>query len=101
VVDNTNATVQDRADLIALGRTFGVAVVGYHLESRLADCLERNRQRSGKASVPDVALFATRKRLCRPSLSEGFDRLFYVRLLGDGRFEILEWNEELRDDETG
>jgi hypothetical protein len=87
--------------LIALGREFAATVVGYYLESRLADYLERNRQRSGKASVPDVALYATRKRLCRPSLAEGFDRLSYVRLLGDGRFEILDWTEELRDDEAG
>ena len=31
------------------------ATVGYFLESRLADCLERNRQREGKERVPDVA----------------------------------------------
>jgi predicted kinase len=100
VVDNTNPTPPDRAELIALACSFGATVRGYYFESRLADCLERNRQRQGKARVPDVALYATRKRLCLPSLTEGFDRLYYVRLRGEGRFEVLDWNEELPNDEA-
>jgi predicted kinase len=100
VVDNTNSTVEERAELIGLARTFGATVVGYYFESRLTDCLERNRQREGKERVPDVALYATRKRLCRPSLAEGFDRLSYVRLLGEGQFEVLGWNNEVPDDEA-
>src|SRR5436305_5014879 len=86
VVDNTNPTVEERAELIALARSFGAGIVGYYFESRVADCLERNRQREGKDRVPDVALYATRKRLCRPTLAEGFDRLAYGGLLGEGRF---------------
>src|ERR1700722_8909084 len=38
VVDNTNPTVEERADLIALARPFGATVVGYYFESRVADC---------------------------------------------------------------
>jgi predicted kinase len=98
VVDNTNPTAADRAELIGLAQSLGATVTGYYFESRLADCLERNRQRQGKARVPDVALYATRKRLCRPTLAEGFDRLCYVRSLGADRFEVLDWNEELPDD---
>ncbi len=101
VVDNTNPTVAERAELIALARSLGAGVVGYYFQSRLADCLERNRRREGKERVPDVALFVTRKRLCRPSLAEGFDRLSYVRLLGEGRFTVLDWKEEVPDDEAG
>jgi predicted kinase len=97
VVDNTNATAADRAELIALARSFGARVSGYYFESRLANCLERNRQRTGKALVPDLALYATRKRLEPPSLAEGFDRLFHVRLLGDSRFEILDWTQGQQD----
>jgi predicted kinase len=100
VVDNTNPALVERAELIALARSLGAMVVGYYFESHLADCLERNRQRQGKARVPDIALYATRKRLCLPSPAEGFDRFHYVRLLGEERFEILEWNEELPDDES-
>jgi predicted kinase len=93
VVDNTNPTVPERAELIALGRSFAAAVVGYYFASCLTDCLERNRQRQGKERVPDVALYATLKRLCPPSLAEGFDRLYHVRLLGEGQFEVLPWSE--------
>jgi predicted kinase len=100
IVDNTNPTLEDRAELISLARAFGATVVAYYFESRLADCLDRNRQRPGKGSVPVVALYATRKRLCRPSPAEGYDRLYYVRVLGAGRFDVQDWNEELRDDET-
>jgi predicted kinase len=100
VVDNTNPTKEERAELIALARSFGATVVGYYFESRLADCLERNRRREGTSRVPDIALYATRKRLCLPSIAEGFDRLHYVRLLGEGRFAVLDWNEELPDDEA-
>jgi predicted kinase len=100
VVDNTNPTREDRAELIALARSFGATAVGYHFESRLADCLERNRQRQGKERVPDVALYATRKRLQAPTPDEGFDQLFFVRLLGEGQFEVLDWNEEYAADEA-
>jgi predicted kinase len=100
VVDNTNPTAQERAGLIALARPFGARVVGYYFESRVADCLERNRRREGKDRVPDVALYATRKRLCRPSLAEGFDCLSYGRLLGEGRFEVRDWSEEVPADEA-
>jgi predicted kinase len=100
VVDNTNPTVQERAELIALARSFGASVVGCYFESRLSDCLERNRQRAGKARVPDVALYATHKLLCRPTLAEGLDRLLYVRLLGEGRFEVLDCKDEVPDDEA-
>jgi predicted kinase len=100
VVDNTNPTVEERAELIALAHSFGACVVGYYFESRLADCLERNRRREGKERVSEVALYATRKRLCCPSPAEGFDRLCYVRLLGEGHFEVLDWSEEVPDDEA-
>ena len=89
VIDNTNATPLDRAPLIALGRAYGAQVVGYSFEAPLKDCLERNRQREGKARVPDVALHVTAKKLQSPSPEEGFDRLFRVRLV-DGDYAIRE-----------
>lgn len=54
--------------------------------------MERNRARDGKARVPDVALFATRKRLVPPSYAEGFDRLYSVRIApgGEDGFEVRE-----------
>jgi predicted kinase len=100
VIDNTNPTRRERVELIELARSFGARVVGYYFESRLADCLERNRKRVGKERVPDVALYATRKRLELPSFTEGFDQLFFVRLAGESDFEVVEWQEELANDEA-
>ncbi len=75
VVDNTNPTVEDRAAIIRLARERGASVVGYFFDVPIAECLRRNAERSGKGRVPDAALFITARRLQRPTLDEGFDRL--------------------------
>jgi predicted kinase len=82
VVDNTNPTVEDRRTLIRQGREHGAKIVGYYFESTARECVERNRLRAGKAKVPDVAIYATAKKLVPPSYSECFDELFRVRLTG-------------------
>jgi len=90
VVDNTTPTVEERAPLIALGHAYGATVIGYYFESGVGASLERNKGREGAARVPDVAIFATVKRLQRPSYAEGFDRLYDVRIVGDGAFEVID-----------
>jgi predicted kinase len=87
VVDNANGIGQEREELIALCRSFGARLVSY-FESRLEECLRRNRFWAVKEHVPDMAVYATRKRLEVPSLAERFDQLLFVRLLGDSRFEV-------------
>jgi len=89
VVDNTNASAAERAPLIAQARAHGAEVVGYYFPTEPADALRRNRTRTGRERVPDVAIFAIRKRLEPPRLAEGFDRLFVVRMNEqERRFEI-------------
>lgn len=88
VVDNTNPTVEERRLLIQLGREYGAKVVGCYFESHVRQCLRRNRQRTGKEQVPDVALYAAAKKLIRPSYSEGFDELYNVRITSDSTFEV-------------
>ncbi|HEV8210330.1 MAG TPA: AAA family ATPase [Vicinamibacterales bacterium] len=80
VVDNTNPSVSVRAPLIAVARANGAEVVGYFFETDAATALRRNRVREGRARVPDVAIFTTRKKLEPPTYEEGFDRLFDVTL---------------------
>src|SRR6266700_5533918 len=65
VVDNTNPAVEDRAELIRLGRQYGAEVIGYYFEMQVKKSLERNQQREGKARVPNIAIFATAKKLVR------------------------------------
>ena len=96
VVDNTNATMEARTELVGLARAHGAKVLGYYFHAHVKQSLERNAQREGKARVPDVAIYATMKKLVRPSYEEGFDQLFYVRAVGDMRFEVRDWSEEPR-----
>jgi len=88
VVDNTNPTVEDRRTLIRLGRELGAKIVGYYFESPVRQCVGRNRRRTGRDRVPDVAIYTTAKKLERPSYSEGFDELFRVRMTDDSTFEV-------------
>jgi predicted kinase len=84
VVDNTNPTPLEREPLIAIGRTLGVTVVSYSFVVAVDEALRRNAGREGRARVPDVAIYAVAKRLVAPIASEGFDRLYEVRLSEDG-----------------
>ncbi|HET7270497.1 MAG TPA: AAA family ATPase [Rubrobacter sp.] len=88
VVDNTNPIVEDRRLLIELGRKNGARIVGYYFDASVRDCLRRNAGREGMARVPDVAIFATAKKLVTPSDSEDFDGLFRVRVTDDSTFEV-------------
>src|SRR6185369_12380429 len=78
VVDNTNPSPAVRAPLIALGRRHGARIVAYFFEVDVKTALMRNRQREGKARVPDVAMFVTRKKLVPPSYDEGFDEIHVI-----------------------
>jgi predicted kinase len=91
VVDNTNPTLEDRASLIQLGKTYGSQIIGYYFESHVSSCRKRNQQRVGKAQVPDVAIYSTIKKLVQPTYAEGFDQLFYVRIAGQSAFEVRPW----------
>jgi predicted kinase len=93
VVDNTNPTPAVRAPLIALGQQYGATIAGFYLASNLGACLERNRQRVGRARVPDVALFSTRKQLLPPTYAEGFDQIFFVRIGDASAFTVEPWYE--------
>lgn len=87
VVDNTNPRAFGRAALIAIARRFGARVIGYFFEADVALSVKRNAGREGRARVPPVAIFKTRKMLERPELAEGFDELYDVRL-SDAGFEV-------------
>jgi predicted kinase len=88
VVDNANPTVEDRMSLICLGRRFGAKIVGYYFDSTVRQSIGRNRQRTGADQVPDVAVYATAKKLERPAYREGFDERFSVRMTGDSTFDV-------------
>ena len=80
VVDNTNPAPQDRQSLIALGYQYGANVIGYYFEPDTKSSRQRNQQRTGKERIPDAAIYITASKLIPPDYSEGFDRLYAVRI---------------------
>ena len=90
VVDNTNATREERARYIVPAKVAGLRVVGYYFESSLGGSIERNRGRTPARVVPDKAIAATYHRLQLPAIEEGFDHLYHVTMSAEGGFAVQE-----------
>ena len=88
VIDNTNPTPQIRSAYIAAARAARYSIIGYYFQSRVQQCLTRNRLRP--KPVPDTGILSTARTLKRPTFDEGFDTLRYVRLTDSG-FIDEEW----------
>ena len=91
-IDNTNPTKADRGRYIPLAKASGYKVIGYFMESKLKDCIERNNLRQGKEKIPSIAIAATSNKLQLPSFDEGFDELYFVK--NDGKImTVSKWRE--------
>lgn len=90
VVDNTNPEIIDRQRYIPLAKKGGYEIIGIFFQSRVEDCIKRNEQR--ERSVPRLAIPCTSNKLQMPSYEEGFDKLYFARIVDNG-FEITEWKE--------
>ena len=84
VVDNTNASPEERAAAIDLAKAAGARVVAYLFDETVPACRERNAKREGTVQVPLVGLYATAKRLRKPIADEGIDAIHVVRLGPEG-----------------
>ena len=91
VVDNTNVTEQDRLPLIDIGRRYDATIIGYFFQPDVLSSRTRNKQRTGKAHVPEKAIFITAHKFESPSYAEGFDTLYYVRIGKDSTSENPVW----------
>ena len=92
VIDNTNVFVADRKKYIEVGKWYGYKIIGYYFRSSIDECRIRNDQRQGKKQVPEVALRYKAAHLERPAMQEGFDELYYVKIVDD-KFETTQYNE--------
>lgn len=95
VVDNTNASRDERARYLAAARQHGFRTIGYYFQSSIDDALRRNAARTGQQRVPVRGVRGTHARLQLPARDEGFDALHYVRLV-DGGFAVEDWQDEVR-----
>jgi predicted kinase len=94
VIDNTNPTTADRKRYLDTLQSAGWRTLCYYFEPDIAGSIKRNALRAGKERIPVVGLFATRKRMQAPSLSEGFDGLFVVRTRDNGGFDVSPWEPD-------
>lgn len=92
VIDNTNPAKNDRKKYIEAGKANRYKIVGYFMQSRLQECIERNNTRTGKEKIPSVAIACTSNKLEMPSYAEGFDELYFVEITDNG-FTVSEWRE--------
>lgn len=92
-VDNTNPTRLDRERYIPLAKAAGYRIVGYFMQSKIRECIERNNKRQGKERIPEGAIVCTSNKLEMPSYDEGFDELYFVANDGE-TMTILKWREE-------
>lgn len=56
VVDNTNPTKEERKKYIKLAKENQAKVIGYYFQSKIEDAIARNKQRQGKAYIPEIAI---------------------------------------------
>ena len=90
VVDNTNPEMTDRARYITKAKEHGYHIIGIFFQSIVRACIVRNDKRGGK--VPTKAIAATSNKLHLPSYSEGFDELFFAKIVNNN-YQISKWKE--------
>lgn len=90
-IDNTNPTQSDRARYLPKLKDAGYIVDCYYFQSRIRDCIRRNKGRNN--CVPDNAIAATSNKLELPSGKEGFNGLFYISIGPEG-FDISQFIQE-------
>lgn len=91
VVDNTNPTKMDRKRYISKAVEYGYHISVYFFQSRLKECISRNMLR--ERVVPTIRLVHCSNLMELPVKSEGFDEMYFVRIINRG-FEVIPWIEE-------
>jgi predicted kinase len=89
VIDNTNPTIADRQRYLVPAIAAKFKVIGYYFESKIDDAIARNNQRDRQ--VPERGIRGTHAKLELPDRAEGFDELYYVKILPTLLFEISPW----------
>jgi predicted kinase len=95
VIDNTNPTPEERNRYIELAKSRSFSIIGYYFESKIADSIQRNQNRKPEQQVPEKGIKGTHARLVIPAYTEGFDKLYYVRLTPEEEFAVQEWMSEV------
>ncbi|MCQ2391550.1 MAG: AAA family ATPase [Kiritimatiellae bacterium] len=93
VIDDTNVTRLARARYLVRAKKANVRIVCYCFVTSKADAIRRNAVRTGRACVRNAAIGAMYKQLEYPTLEEGYDELYFVRL-GENGFAVEKYDEK-------
>lgn len=94
VIDNTNPTVEERRKYIDMAKEHRYQIIGYYFSSNLKDAIMRNSLRTGKDKIPEIGIRGCYKKLKMPQKSEGFDKLYFVKM-SDNEFIVEDWKDEI------
>lgn len=95
VVDNTNPTPAERQRYIGRAKAASYRAIGFYFDCPIEDCLRRNNLR--QKPIPKVGIYATRKRMQPPTLDEGFDELYTVRVPRDNEFDCFPFQAQVSE----
>jgi predicted kinase len=88
VVDNTNPTVEARRRYVEPAKAAGFEVVGFAFPSTPREALAVNALRPVHQQLTTKAVLETLERIEPPTVDEGFDALYTVRMDGGGGFAV-------------
>ncbi|KXX67045.1 AAA family ATPase [Flammeovirga sp. SJP92] len=94
VVDNTNPSKVEREKYIQQAKENKYEVVGYYFSTPIHEALKRNDLRTGKEKIPEVGVRSCYRKMEIPKMQEGFDKLYFVRIVND-EFIIEDWKDEI------
>jgi predicted kinase len=94
VIDNTNVLKDERMRYLHQGKANRYEVIGYYFESTLAECIQRNENRTGKDRINKAGVIAKYTLLQPPTFDEGFDMLYVVKT-DDDQFMIKPLTNEI------
>ncbi len=94
VIDNTNPRKETRKIFIQKSKENKYKIIGYYFSSKIQQAIERNNKRKGKNKIPEIGIKGTFNKLELPTISEGYDELYFVKI-ENGKFEITNWKNEI------
>ena len=75
ILDATNVTIKRRLSYLANEFSENAYKVAIVVNRPIEICLEQNKRRTGKANIPESAIYLTANRFVYPTLSEGFNEI--------------------------
>lgn len=78
VIDNTNYSKEKRLAYIDIIKPYNFNIIGYFFDIDVNRSIKWNKEREQSKIIPDVAIRTINKKIEKPKLSEGYDKLFHI-----------------------